>query len=90
MSWAINPIATVISMAVAVSCHDHVTNSIVNGVYYRNFLPNTDPYNPSPPKVMGWTAGKTDNGYVAPDAFQSPDIICHRSATPCKAQAFPQ
>lgn len=78
-------IGTAIYMAVAVTAHGHVTNIVVNGVFYRNFLPNSDPYNPNPPKVMGWTAGNTDNGYVAPDAFQSPDIICHRSATPGKA-----
>ncbi|KAH8770052.1 glycoside hydrolase family 61 protein [Diaporthe sp. PMI_573] len=78
-------ICTVISMAVAVTAHGHVTNIVVNGVYYRNFLPNIDPYDQNPPKVMGWTAGNTDNGYVAPNAFQSPDIICHRSATPGQA-----
>lgn len=72
-------------MAVAVKAHGHVTNLVVNGVYYRNFLPNIDPYNQNPPKVMGWTAGNTDDGFVAPNAFQSPDIICHRSATPGQA-----
>lgn len=90
MSWAMNLIVTIISMAVAVTAHGHVTNIVVNGVYYRNFLPNTDPYNQNPPKVMGWTAANTDNGYVAPDAFQSPDIICHRSATPGKAHVAVQ
>lgn len=85
MHWTTNLIGTAIYMAVAVTAHGHVTNIVVNGVYYRNFLPNTDPYNSNPPKVMGWTAGNTDNGYVAPDAFQSSDIICHRSATPGKA-----
>lgn len=85
MHLTMNLIGTAIYMAVAVTAPGHVTNIVVNGVYYRNFLPNTDPYNPNPPKVMGWTAGNTDNGYVAPDAFQSPDIICHRSATPGKA-----
>jgi lytic cellulose monooxygenase (C1-hydroxylating) len=30
---------------------------------------------------VGWTASDTDNGYVAPDAFASGDIICHKSAT---------
>ncbi|KAG8160433.1 hypothetical protein KVR01_009969 [Diaporthe batatas] len=72
-------------MAVAVTAHGHVTNIVVNGVYYRNFLPNIDPYTQNPPKVMGWTAGNTDNGYIAPNNFQSPDIICHVSATPGKA-----
>ncbi|KAL2293338.1 hypothetical protein FJTKL_05266 [Diaporthe vaccinii] len=85
-----NLLAAVIFMAAAVTAHGHVTNMVVNGVSYRNFLPNTDPYNPNPPKVMGWTAGNTDNGYVAPDAFQSPDIICHRSAAPGKAHVAVQ
>lgn len=30
---------------------------------------------------MGWTAGDTDNGYIAPDAYASGDIICHKDAT---------
>lgn len=83
-------IITAVYMAVTVTAHGHVTNIVVNGVYYRNFLPNTDPYYQNPPKVMGWTAGNTDNGYVVPDAFQSPDIICHRLATPGKAHVAVQ
>lgn len=90
MYWTTNVLATLLYTAVTVIAHGHVTNIVVNGIYYRNFLPDNDPYNPNPPKVMGWTAGNTDNGYVAPDAFQSPDIICHKSATPGKAHVAVQ
>ncbi|KAK2607568.1 hypothetical protein N8I77_006232 [Diaporthe amygdali] len=90
MYWTTNLLATLLYTTVTVIAHGHVTNIVVNGIYYRNFLPDNDPYNPNPPKVMGWTAGNTDNGYVAPDAFQSPDIICHKSATPGKAHVAVQ
>ncbi|KAK3326629.1 glycoside hydrolase family 61 protein [Apodospora peruviana] len=75
-------IASLAAGASLVAAHGHVSNIIVNGVYYRNYDPTTDAYNPTPPKVIGWTASNLDNGFVSPDAFGGPDIICHRDATP--------
>ncbi|KAK3945751.1 glycosyl hydrolase family 61-domain-containing protein [Diplogelasinospora grovesii] len=65
-----------------VAAHGHVSNIVVNGVYYENYDPTSFPYLASPPTVIGWKAGDSDNGFVAPDAFGGPDIICHKNATP--------
>lgn len=32
--------------------------------------------------MIGWTTTATDLGFVAPDAYQTADIICHRGGTP--------
>ncbi|KAL2147453.1 hypothetical protein VTI28DRAFT_9353 [Corynascus sepedonium] len=67
--------------AASVAAHGHVTNIVINGVSYQNYDPTSFPYMQNPPTVVGWTASNTDNGFVAPDAFASGDIICHRDAT---------
>ncbi|KAK4232939.1 glycoside hydrolase [Achaetomium macrosporum] len=67
--------------AVSVAAHGHVRNIVINGVSYQGYDPTSMPYMQNPPKVVGWTASNTDNGFVAPDAFGSGDIICHKSAT---------
>ncbi|OHF01906.1 endoglucanase-4 [Colletotrichum orchidophilum] len=72
--------------AALVAAHGHVTNIVVNGVSYRNYLPTEDPYNNNPPLVAGWTIDQRDNGFVAPDAYNAPDIICHRQAVSGKGR----
>lgn len=34
--------------------HGHVTNVVINGVSYRGFDINSDPYNSNPPVVIAW------------------------------------
>ncbi|KAL9056196.1 MAG: hypothetical protein Q9162_003075 [Coniocarpon cinnabarinum] len=52
-----------------------------NGVNHTNYNPSVNPYqNPAPPSI-GWHALDTDLGFVSPDAYATPDIICHKSAT---------
>lgn len=62
------------------SAHGYVQGIIANGKYQPNTTPNwiygTKPVTP------GWYAKDQDNGFVAPDAYASPDIICHKDATP--------
>lgn len=65
-----------------VAAHGHVDYVVVEGVKYQGYDVTSFPYQANPPKVIGWTATNTDNGFVAPDAFGTPDIICHRGATP--------
>ncbi|KAL2162083.1 hypothetical protein VTH06DRAFT_7868 [Thermothelomyces fergusii] len=67
--------------AATVAAHGHVTNIVINGVSYQNYDPFSHPYMRNPPTVVGWTASNTDNGFVGPESFSSPDIICHKSAT---------
>ncbi|GJC87744.1 endoglucanase-4 [Colletotrichum liriopes] len=76
----------VFASAATVAAHGHVTNIVVNGVSYRNYIPVQDPYTSNPPLVAGWTIDQRDNGFVAPDAYNAPDIICHRQAVAGKGR----
>ncbi|KAK1779915.1 glycoside hydrolase [Copromyces sp. CBS 386.78] len=80
-------IITALAFASLVAAHGHVSKVIVNGVEYQNYDPTVFPYLSNPPTVIGWTADQKDNGFVSPDAFGTPDIICHRSATPAGGHA---
>lgn len=40
------------------------------------------PYSEDPPETIGWSTSAKDLGFVSPDAFSSPDIICHEDAKP--------
>ncbi|KAG7286203.1 glycoside hydrolase 61 [Staphylotrichum longicolle] len=81
MSFSSKTLLSALAGAVTVAAHGHVTNIVINGLSYQNYDPFSFPYQQNPPTVVGWTASNTDNGFVAPDAFASPDIICHKSAT---------
>ena len=57
----------------------HPTNTATSYVGYN---PSFQYINP-PPKVVGWSIPTDlDNGFIAPDAFDTPDVICHKGATP--------
>ncbi|KAG9255499.1 family 61 glycosyl hydrolase [Emericellopsis atlantica] len=71
-----------VSAALSVSAHGFVETITVGGTVHQNFNPSTHPYMPNPPALPGWTASNTDLGFVEPNAASSPDVICHRSATP--------
>ncbi|KAF5975954.1 nitrate reductase (NADH) [Fusarium coicis] len=70
--------------AVQVAAHGHVDWLVTNGVAFRGYSAPEMSWNPSHPPVVGWTNGATDNGYVEPNSFADPDIICHRAAKPGK------
>ncbi|EAA29018.1 carbohydrate-binding module family 1 protein [Neurospora crassa] len=80
-------ILTALAGASLVAAHGHVSKVIVNGVEYQNYDPTSFPYNSNPPTVIGWTIDQKDNGFVSPDAFDSGDIICHKSAKPAGGHA---
>lgn len=54
---------------------------------YTGYLVTKYPYESSPPASIGWTESATDLGFVAPDAYTSGDIICHRNATNAQISA---
>ncbi|UZP42109.1 hypothetical protein NXS19_009925 [Fusarium pseudograminearum] len=72
--------------ALGISAHGHVDEIIVNGVSYQGYGSTDFPYMQDPPVVAGWTIEQADNsnGFVSPDKYDDPDIICHRDATPAK------
>ncbi|CEI69629.1 hypothetical protein FVEN_g7139 [Fusarium venenatum] len=75
---------TLLLPAIIVSAHGHVDEIIVNGVSYQGYGSTDFPYMQDPPVVAGWTIEQADNGFVSPDKYDDPDIICHRDATPAK------
>ncbi|KAJ2896202.1 hypothetical protein MKZ38_005770 [Zalerion maritima] len=66
--------------AISVAAHGHVDDIVVDGTFYQGYDVTSYPYMSDPPTVVGWATGATDNGFVAPDAYQDADIICHRDA----------
>lgn len=73
-------LATLVSAA-CVSAHGYVSNIVINGVSYEGYNPTVFPYESNPPVVVGWTIDDLDIGFVAPDEYGDPDIICHKNAT---------
>lgn len=68
----------------AVNAHGYVSGIVAGGEWYSGYNPSYQ-FDSPPPKVAGWTADNLDNGFVAPDAYQSNNITCHKAATPGKA-----
>lgn len=77
----------ILAVASTAIAHSHVNNLVIDGVYWQGYDPTSYPYESDPPIVVGWTAADTDNGFVAPDAYQTGDIICHKNATPAGGHA---
>ncbi|PYI11887.1 hypothetical protein BO78DRAFT_302143 [Aspergillus sclerotiicarbonarius CBS 121057] len=76
---------TALLSATQVAAHGHVTNIVVDGVYYEGFDINSFPYESDPPKVAAWTTPNTGNGFISPDEYRNPNIICHENATNAEA-----
>ncbi|KAI6780488.1 Polysaccharide monooxygenase Cel61a-like protein [Emericellopsis cladophorae] len=74
---------SVVALATAVSAHGHVQTVIADGVEYTGGLPHA-----APADAVGWAAGNQDNGFVEPNAADTPDVICHKSATPASNAAI--
>lgn len=60
---------------------------MADGIYYEGYNPSFQ-YISTPPAVIGWSCPECqDNGFVAPDTYGGPNIICHKAATPGQAHA---
>lgn len=73
------------AMSVTVSAHGTVTGVTIDGQFIGGF--KLDYYyqkqqNQPSPAHIGWYAENTDNGFIAPSAYNAPDIICHKNASP--------
>jgi cellulase len=68
-----NAILATLAAAASVSAHGFVTGVRVNGgAFQQGYDVTSFPYQSSPPAVIGWAT------FVAPDAFTTSDIACHR------------
>jgi lytic cellulose monooxygenase (C1-hydroxylating) len=51
-----------LSLATTVVAHGHVSGFIIDGVWYRGYESDSDPYDANPPITAGWTTDDKDNG----------------------------
>lgn len=86
-STAQRVVAAALASAASVAAHGHITNIVINGVSYLGYDSPAFTYEPNPPPTIGWVINQPDNGFVSPDAFGGPDIICHIDATPAPGHA---
>ena len=76
----ISALLTLLSCFSRISAHGTVQGIVAEGVWYQGYSPNFQYQNP-PPTVAGWSIPEDqDNGFVSD--YTSPDIICHKGATP--------
>lgn len=89
LSWVIMPppssciLLAAASIFSSATAHSHINYLLVNGVSYAGFIPRQGAVNPS--DVVGWSTTVTDDGFVPPSNYTTPDIICHRNGKPPRA-----
>lgn len=77
-------LGSVALLIAAASAHGYVEGIFVDEQWNEGFKPWYFII-PNPPDVAGWRINDMDYGFIAPQNFTNPDIICHREATPGKA-----
>ncbi|KAF7872286.1 hypothetical protein EAF04_003210 [Stromatinia cepivora] len=78
---------TALTLISVVGAHGTVSGIVANGIYYNGYNPSYQYITPAPVTV-GWPIPKDlDNGFIAPAAYTSSDIICHVAATPAQIEA---
>lgn len=73
------------TFAATALAHGTVTGFVTDGKYNGGFLLNyyyAKQNNQPVPDTAGWYAENLDNGFVEPNSYGSPDIICHKNASP--------
>ncbi|KAJ5677603.1 endoglucanase-4 precursor [Penicillium maclennaniae] len=71
-----------LAWAALVAAHGYVSSIVVDGTTYGGYLVDTYYYESNPPELIAWSTNATDDGYVAPTAYDNTDIICHRGSAP--------
>lgn len=84
MKSLVQLLAAVASLTNLALAHSHVDYIIVNGHQYPGFDPKI-PNNTA--NVVGWFTTASDDGFVPPSNYTTPDIICHRNGAPAVAHA---
>ncbi|KAL5453086.1 hypothetical protein PMIN06_005647 [Paraphaeosphaeria minitans] len=79
-----------VALAATAAAHGTVTGIVADGTYTKGFdlqyyymIQNGQ----TPPATPGWYAENLDNGFVAPDAYTTADIICHKNSKPASSSA---
>ncbi|KAJ5975471.1 glycosyl hydrolase family 61-domain-containing protein [Penicillium waksmanii] len=76
-----------LASAALVAGHGYVTSIDVDGTTYGGYLIDTYYYESDPPEIIAWSTTATDDGFVAPSAYDSSDIVCHRGSAPAALSA---
>ncbi|GLI72176.1 hypothetical protein PoHVEF18_000346 [Penicillium ochrochloron] len=76
-----------LASAALVAGHGYVTSIDVDGTTYGGYLIDTYYYESNPPELIAWSTTATDDGYVAPTAYDNSSIICHRGSAPAALSA---
>ncbi|KAJ5940814.1 hypothetical protein N7516_000982 [Penicillium verrucosum] len=71
-----------LSSAAMVAGHGYVSGAVVDGTYHGGYQVNSYSYMSEVPENIGWAEKATDLGFVDGSSYDSPDIICHKEATP--------
>ena len=75
-------VGSALALAIGAAAHGHVSGLVADSIYYEGYDPSMQ-YESPPPSLVAWsTPSDLDNGFVAPSAYTSADIICHKNATP--------
>ncbi|KAI3397026.1 hypothetical protein diail_11261 [Diaporthe ilicicola] len=78
-----SPIALALAAGASlVSAHGYVASWEIGGTTYKGFDEQwaVSQGTNTGDEFIAWSTSASDNGYVAPDAYASADIICHRDA----------
>lgn len=78
-------ILVLLTGAATAYAHGYISTITAGGKTFENFNPEKDPYDPNHSARPGWTAKNTDLGFISSGAANTPDVICHKSATPGKS-----
>lgn len=85
MYKTLSSLGAIAALAATATAHGTVTGVTINNQFTTGF--KLDFYyakknNGQIPEHIGWYAEDTDNGFVGPSDYGSPDIICHKNASP--------
>ncbi|KAJ5910377.1 endoglucanase-4 precursor [Penicillium tannophilum] len=71
-----------LASAALVAGHGYVSSIVVDGTTYGGYLVDTYYYESDPPDLIAWSTNATDDGYVAPTAYDTSNIVCHKGSAP--------
>ncbi|KAF4918300.1 Endoglucanase-7 [Colletotrichum viniferum] len=85
-----NTVALAGAFAASALAHGTVTGYEMDGAYVQGY--KLDYYylkqnGGTPPSIAAWSAEDLDNGFIAPDAYGTVDINCHKNAAPGASSA---
>jgi cellulase len=85
MYKTISTLGAIAALAATATAHGITNGVTIDGKFIGGFELEyyyAQQNNGDIPEHIGWYAENLDNGFVEPSAFNTPDIICHKNASP--------